>query len=528
MPKLRYRPLVLIILDGWGIAPDGPGNAIARAKTPTMDRLITTYPAMTLVSSSEAVGLAWGEMGNSEVGHLSIGSGAVFYQNLPRINKEIETGTFFKNESLLEAIAHVKKTKGALHLMGVCSTGGVHGHIEHLYALLEMCKREKVKKIFIHCFLDGRDAIFNSGKGFVQELEEKIKSLKVPARIATISGRYFAMDRDNHWDRTQKVFDAMVHGIGAFASEPVKAISDAYEKKIYDEEFTPTIITDQGAPIATVADGDSIIFFNFRSDRARQISKAFALPEFNKFDRKVHFKNLLFVAMTEYEKDVPVSIAYPPIIIHAPLAKVLSDAKLKQVHIAETEKYAHVTFFFNGGIEEPFPGEERIVMPSPAVSSYDLKPEMSAGKITDTVIRKLDEDEFDVYIVNFANADMVGHTGNLKATIRAIETLDSCIKKITDAVVAKGGVVFITADHGNAEELQNLQTGKVDKEHSTNPVPFIIVGKEWEGQNAGLPDSMGPDLSLVPPVGTLSDVAPTILHLVGLKPSKDMTGTPLL
>ncbi len=529
MAHALHTPVVLLILDGWGVSADAPGNAISHAKTPTMQKLITTYPSMTLVSSSEAVGLMWGEMGNSEVGHLSLGSGAVFYQNLPRLNKEMESGGFLTNEAFLGAVKHVKKTKGTLHILGICSSGGVHGHINHIYELLRLAKEQKVKRVAIHCILDGRDAIFNSGKTFIQELQRTIKQIEVPATIATLMGRYYAMDRDGHWERTQEAFNAMVHGTArATAEDPLLALEESYDQKVYDEEFVPTVMMSGGTPVATVADGDAVIFSNFRADRARQITKAFALPDFDKFDRGVRFKNLDFVTMSEYEKDVPVIIAYPPLTVKSPFAKVISDAGLRQLHLAETEKYAHVTFFFNGGIEEPFKGEDRIVIPSPRVSSYDLEPKMSAGKITDTLLKKIAEKAYDVYVVNFANADMVGHTGNLKATITAVEYVDSCIKKISEAVLSAGGILAITADHGNAEEMQNLQTGKIDKEHSTNPVPFILVGKQFEGQNAGLPDSMGPDLSLVPPVGTLSDVAPTLLSVMGLKPSKEMTGTVLL
>ncbi len=530
MAKLKNRPVVLIILDGWGIAPDAPGNAITKAKTPNINKYITSYPAMTLVASGEAVGLSWGEMGNSEVGHTNLGAGKIFYQNLPRISKSIADGTFFENQAFLNAIDHVKKNRSKLHLMGLISSGGVHAHIEHLYGLLELAKRQKVKKVYIHAILDGRDMIYNSGKGLIKELLDKIKEIKIDAQIATISGRFYAMDRDNHWERTKKAFDAMTKGESEEKfDDPIKAIESSYDKKIYDEEFVPVVITHKKNPAALIEDKDSLIFFNFRADRARQISQAFILPDFNKFERPSQFKNLFFASMTRYDKDLPVdAVAFDPVEIKKPLARVISDAGLKQLHVAETEKYAHVTFFLNGGTEEPFEGEDRIVIPSPRVPSYDEKPEMSAFKVTDNLIKAISENKYDFIVVNFANPDMVAHTGNLKATIKACEVCDKCLGKIVPLILSKNGVVLITADHGNTEELQNIQTGKVDKEHSTNPVPFIIIGDQFEGKNIGLPDSLGNDLSLFTPAGVLSDVAPTILKIMDIKKPEEMTGTSLI
>ncbi|MFC1599098.1 2,3-bisphosphoglycerate-independent phosphoglycerate mutase [Patescibacteria group bacterium] len=531
MTKGKNKPVVLIIADGYGVAPDAPGNAMTKAKTPNLDKYITTYPALTLVASGESVGLSWGEMGNSEVGHTNLGAGMIFYQSLPRISKSITDGTFYENEELLKAVSHVKKNRSTLHLMGLVSSGGVHSHIEHLYGLLELAKKQKIKEVYIHVFLDGRDTIYNSGLGFVEELEKKIKKeIKIKAEIATISGRFYAMDRDNHWERTQKAFDAMTKGVsGEMFDDAEKAIKKAYKKKNYDEEFVPVVITHKNKPKAVVKDKDAIIFFNFRSDRARQITKAFVLPDFDKFERPSDYKNLFFACMTQYEKDLPVdSIAFKPIEIKKPLARVISDAGLKQLHIAETEKYAHVTFFFNGGQEQPFDNEDRIVIPSPRVASYDQKPEMSSSKVTEDIMKAIEENKYDFIVVNYANPDMVAHTGNMKATVKAVESCDKAIGKVVNLVLSKNGVVLITADHGNAEELQNIKTGEMDKEHSTNSVPLIIIGNQWEGKNVGLPDSMGTDLSLVTPSGVLADVAPTILKIMGVNKPSDMSGTALI
>jgi 2,3-bisphosphoglycerate-independent phosphoglycerate mutase len=523
----RPKPVVLMILDGWGVAPPSRSNAITLAKTPEMTSLIAAYPAMTLQASGEAVGLSWGEIGNSEVGHLNLGSGKLIYQNLPRINRAISDGAFFKNEKFLAAIANARKNKSKLHLMGLISSGGVHSHIDHLFALLELCAREKFSDVYIHGFLDGRDMPYNSGIDFVTKIQAKIKEVGV-GQIATLSGRFYAMDRDNHWERIVLTYNAMVKGEAKDKfDDPTAAVNASYGNKVYDEEFIPLVITRDGSAVATIGDKDSVIFFNFRADRAREISKVFVLPGFDKFERE-YFKNLFFVAMTEYEKDLPLEVAFPPETIDEPLAKVIADAGLKQLHIAETEKYAHVTFFFNGGAEKEFSGEERILVPSPRVSSYADKPEMSAKEVAKKITDAIMEDKYDFIVVNFANGDMVGHTGNLKATIAAVETVDACVKKIVEVVLAKGGVALITADHGNAEELINMQSGEIDKEHSTYPVPFIIVSKELEGKNAGLQEVPGSDLSLVQPSGLLSDVAPTILKIMNLPQPQDMSGKALI
>lgn len=525
----RYNPAVLIIIDGWGVAPFSEGNAIARARTPYMDSYISRYPTTTLVSYGDAVGLRWGEMGNSEVGHLNIGAGFVFYQNLPRIYKEIETGAFYQNETLLRAVAHVTRTKGVFHVMGIVSSGGVHGHIDHLYALLEFCKQQKITKIALHGFLDGRDAVYNSGISFIRDIQAKAEELGVKLMIASLSGRFYAMDRDNRWDRTAAAYNAMVYGEGvSYEGDPSDFLEEQYDAKTYDEQITPTVFTKKQKPLAIVEDGDVVVFFNFRSDRARQITKAFVVPEFESIPQQKKFTDLFFATMVEYEKNVPVEVIYPPIMIREPLAKAIADAGLTQLHIAETEKYAHVTFFLNGGAEEPFPNEERRVITSPKVTSYDKAPDMKAKEIADQVIKAVSTGSHDVIILNFANPDMVGHTGNLKATIQACEVVDAQIGRIVEAVLAKNGLVAITADHGNAEEVLNLQTNDTDKEHSTNPVPFIVIANDLEGQNMGLPEAVGGDLSLVQPSGILADVAPTFLSLLGIQQPDSMTGAPLI
>jgi 2,3-bisphosphoglycerate-independent phosphoglycerate mutase len=522
----RPRPVVLVVLDGFGIAPAGNGNAITEAKMPVFKHLVDTYPAMTVHASGGAVGLPWGEMGNSEVGHLTIGAGRIFYQSLPRINLAIETGDFYTNAMLKKAFEHARTSGGAIHLMGLVSEGNVHASLEHLTALLDMCQREKAKNVFLHAFLDGRDAIYNSGKGFLTQVQTKMSELGL-GMIASLSGRYYAMDRDNRWDRVQKAYDAIVNGTGELAETWEAAVDASYAKSVFDEQFVPTVIAPQGKALATVKEHDSVIFFNFRPDRARELTKAFVLPGFDKFPRTA-FQDLEFVTFTEYEKDLPVDVAWPPQVIDQCLAKVVSDAGLRQLHIAETEKYAHVTFFLNGMREEEFPGEDRVIIPSPRVSSYDQQPEMSAPQITDRVVKEIANGQYDFIALNFANPDMVGHTGNEPATIKAIETVDTCIGQIVTAALAVGGAVVITADHGNAEEVKNLVTGDIDKEHSTNPVPLLIIAKDLEGIRAPSGDVVGGDLSLNPPVGMLADVAPTILHMLGLTIPPDMTGQSLI
>ncbi len=517
--------MVLAILDGWGVAPPGPGNAIMLAKTPNIDRIFANYPTMTLRASGGEVGLSWGEMGTSEVGHLNLGTGRIFYQTLPKINKSIGDGSFFDNPVLLDAARHVKYNKSNLHLMGLVSSGKVHTTIEHLYALLKFAADQKIKKVFIHAFLDGRDTIFNSGIDFISKLEEKIKECGV-GKIATLSGRFYAMDRDNRWDRVEKAYQAIVLGKSDnYFSDPKKAVRDSYEKKVYDEEFVPVVISERKKPVATVEDNDAVVFFNYRADRAREMTKAFVSDNFDKFPEVKKFHNLFFATMTEYEKGLPVKVVFPPDEVRTCLAKVLSEAGLKQLHIAETEKYAHVTFFFNGMREEEFPGEDRIIIPSPRVASYDQKPEMSATEVKNSLVKAISSQKYDFIVVNFANADMVGHTGNIEATVKAAEAVDFCVGEIANIILPLGGVLMMTADHGNAEEVANLQTGEIDKEHSTNPVPLVIAGRGFEGQAGG---TSGRDLSLVSPVGILADVAPTILKIIGVPKPGEMTGTELI
>ena len=522
----RPKPVILLILDGFGIAPDSEGNAVTRANMPVFKRIIESYPAMTIRASGEAVGLSWGQMGNSEVGHLTIGAGRIFFQSLPRINMSIEDNTFFENQSFLSAIQHAKDNKSTLHLMGLCSPGGVHAHLDHLYALLELCKRQKFDNVAIHAFLDGRDTIFNSAISFIEELENKIKEYKI-GKIATIGGRFYAMDRDNRWERIQKMYDAMVKGEGPTAKSAIEAIKASYDQGVYDEEIVPTVITKGNNPIATIKTNDACIFFNFRPDRARQLTKALCLPDFDKFPR-AEISNIYMVTMMEYEKDLPVEVAYPVQIIDTCLAQVISDSGLRQLHIAETEKYAHVTFFLNGMREDEFPGEDRVIIPSPRVSSYDKAPEMATAQIAERIVKEIAKADYDFIVANFANPDMVAHTGNFEATVKAHESVDKALGKIIEAAIAVDGVVLITADHGNSEELTNLTTGAVDKEHSTNPIPFLIIGKQFEGLRAPTGDIIGGDLSLSPPAGMLSDVAPTILKIMELQQPEQITGRPLI
>ncbi len=523
----RPKPLVLAILDGFGVAPDSEGNAITRANTPNWNKFIREYPVMTVLASGSEVGLSFGEMGNSEVGHLNIGAGRVYYQTFPLINKSIQDGSFFENTAFVEAAEHAKQGDKPLHLLGLVSPGNVHASQDHLWALLDFCKRQGLSKVYVHVILDGRDTIFNAGVDFVRLLEAKMKELGV-GKIATLSGRYFAMDRDNRWDRVQKAYVAMTDGrADVYASDAVAAIEASYAKKVYDEEFVPTVIGSEGAPTAKIENGDSVIFFNFRPDRARQLAQAFVLPGFTKFDR-VYMKDLFFVTMAEYEKELPVKVAFPPQLVNNCLAEVISKAGLKQFHIAETEKYAHVTFFLNGTREEAFPGEDRKIIPSPKVASYDLAPEMSADEIVKETVKVIQAEQYDVIFLNFANPDMVGHTGNMEATVKGVEAVDRAIGTLAEYTMAKGGVLLITADHGNAEEVKNLQTGEIDKEHSTNSVPFMIIAEQYRGVAGPAGDPIDGDLSLMPPVGMLADVAPTILAILGIEQPPEMTGRALI
>lgn len=523
----RPKPLVLAILDGWGIAQNTDGNAISQAETPNVDRFTAQYPVMTLYASGNEVGLNFGEMGNSEVGHLNIGAGRVYYQTLPRINKSITDKTFFHNDAFFRAIKQVNRHKSSLHLLGLVSCGNVHASQDHLYALLELAKKHKVKHVFVHAMLDGRDTKQDSSIDFIHDLEGKMKEFGV-GKIATLGGRYWGMDRDNRWERIEKAYNVMVLGKAyKYFSSAREAIESSYNENVFDEEFIPVVIGKEGRPTATIQSGDSVIFFNFRPDRARQLTEAFVLPGFEKFDRE-YIRGLEFVTMTEYEKEIPVTVAFPPVVVHNCLAEVISNAGLSQYHIAETEKYAHITFFLNGTIEDPFPLEERKIIPSPKVSSYDKVPEMSVSAITKEVVCAIEKDEYDVIFLNFANADMVAHTGDLRATIQAIEAVDKALGTIVDHVLAKDGLLLITADHGNAEEVKNVDTGEKDKEHSINPVPLHIISNEYLGKAGPAGDPPEGDLSLMHPVAMLADVAPTILKLLGVEQPEEMTGRPLI
>jgi 2,3-bisphosphoglycerate-independent phosphoglycerate mutase len=523
-PKIP-KPVVLIILDGWGVAPPSKGNAITLAKTPFFDYLVNQYPTMTLQASGEAVGLPWGKMGNSEVGHLNLGAGRIVYQSLPRIDKSIKDGSFYSRPAFLKVIKHVKKNKSGLHLLGLTSSGCVHSDISHLFALLELAKKKGLRKVYVHAILDGRDMPRDSGIDFIKKLVEQMKKLRI-GKLATISGRFYTMDRDNHWERVIKAYQAMVEGrADKTFKDPIRAVNTSYKEKIYDEEFVPVVITHRDKPVGKVTDGDGIIFYNFRPDRAREMTSAFVLPEFDKFSR-TKISKLLFVTMTEYREGLPVEVVFPPEKIEYPLARIISDGGLKQFHIAETQKYAHVTYFFNGGQEELFKGQNNFLVPSPRVASYAKKPEMSASQISKELCKEVNSNKYDFVVVNFANLDMVGHTGDLAAVIQAAEVVDKLLENVVETILARGGLALVIADHGNAEQMINLRTGEIDKEHTTNPVPFIIVGTSFAKASEDKEEIS--DLSLIAPVGVLADVAPTILKIMGLKQPEEMNGRALI
>ena len=510
---MSKKPTVLMILDGYGLNEKTEGNAIAQAKTPVMDGLMKDYPYVKGYASGLAVGLPDGQMGNSEVGHLNMGAGRIVYQELTRITKEIEDGDFFKNEALLEGMKNVKEKNSALHLYGLLSDGGVHSHITHLYGLLEMAKKEGIENVYVHCFLDGRDTAPTSGKGFVEELEAKMKEIGV-GQIASISGRYYAMDRDNRWDRVEKAYNALTKGEGETAESAVAALDASYAKDVTDEFFVPTVITKDGKAVATVNDNDTIIFFNFRPDRAREMTRAFCADEFDGFDRGAR-KNVTYICFTEYDVTIPnKEVAFKKVELKNTFGQFLAANGLKQARIAETEKYAHVTFFFNGGVEEPNEGEDRILVKSPKVATYDLQPEMSAPEVCDKLCTAIRSDKYDVIIINFANPDMVGHTGIMEAAVKAVETVDACVGKAVDALKEVGGQMFICADHGNAEQLVDYETGAPFTAHTTNPVPFILVNAD---ESYTLREN-----------GCLADIIPTLIELMGMKQPEEMTGKSLL
>ena len=493
-------------MDGFGLRKETAGNAVAAAATPVLDRLFAENAWTELQASGRWVGLPDGQMGNSEVGHTNIGAGRVVFQDLPRITRDIQTGDFFRNPAFLEAMDNCREWGSALHLMGLLSDGGVHSHIEHLFALLQMAKDKGLTKVYVHCFLDGRDVSPTSGKGFVQALADKCAQLGV-GRIATVMGRYYAMDRDKRWERVQMAYDAMVYGEGRRSDDPVAAVAESYANNITDEFMEPVVVDGDG----TISDNDSIIFFNFRPDRAREITRAIVDPDFDGFARE--FFPTTYVCNTEYDASMPnVLVAWPRIAVKNGLGEYLSRMGMTQLRIAETEKYAHVTFFFNGGVEQPCEGEDRKVIPSPKVATYDLKPEMSAYEVADECKARIESGKYDVIILNFANCDMVGHTGVFDAAVKAVEAVDKCVGEVTDAVLNAGGVVFLTADHGNAEKMKNPD-GSPFTAHTTNVVPFAVIGAGDVKLREG---------------GCLADIAPTMLDLMGMEIPREMTGKSLI
>ncbi len=507
-------PLALIILDGWGICDEAEGNAIVNACTPNMDKYAKNYPQASLKCSGEDVGLPDGQMGNSEVGHLNIGAGRVVYQELTRISKAIKNEDFFSNQVLLDAVKNAVKNNGSLHLMGLLSDGGVHSHINHLFALLELADRHQLEQVYIHCFLDGRDVSPDSGVEYIKQLEKEITSRRI-GTIATVMGRYYAMDRDKRWDRTAMAYQAMAEGKGLKSISAQEAVIDAYKRKEFDEFIQPTVILNtKGVFRGNIKSGDSVIFFNFRPDRARQITRAFVDRDFRDFQRHNPPDNLHFVCMTQYDQRIEAPVAFKPQVLQNTLGQVLSEAGIKQLRLAETEKYAHVTFFFNGGIEAPNMGEDRILVPSAKVATYDQKPEMSAIEVTAEFVQQLESDSYKVFIVNYANPDMVGHTGDMSATMRAVETVDSCLGEVVKKVLEKDGAAIITSDHGNAECVKDKE-GNLVTSHTTFPVPLILVSDKYNKIE------LRKD-------GRLEDVAPTMLDLLGLEKPAEMTGSSLI
>jgi 2,3-bisphosphoglycerate-independent phosphoglycerate mutase len=512
----RPKPIVLTVLDGWGYNPESKGNAIALARTPNYDRLLKEFPNTLVHTSGPRVGLPEGQMGNSEVGHLNIGAGRIIHMDITRIDLAIESGELFRQALLLQAMERGRAR--VLHLLGLVSDGGVHSHNEHLYALLRMARENKVQRVFVHCFMDGRDTPPNSGVDYLRALEQKMREYGV-GRIATVIGRYYAMDRDNRWERIERAYRAMVHGEAPHRfSDPIAAITASYQRGVTDEFVEPIVITEAdgpaAAPRACIRDDDAVVFFNFRADRARQMTRALAEPGFDKFADPKRPANLFFVAMTQYEKTWPwLQYVFGPETVAHILAQVFAEQNFRNLRCAETEKYAHVTYFFNGGIEKPFGGEERILVPSPKVATYDLKPEMSAQGVADAVVNAVEKGEFDAIVMNFANADMVGHSGQLQAAIKAVEAVDAGLGRIYAALRPRGGAWIITADHGNAEVMIDPATGGPHTYHTTNPVPFILATDDSR-------------LALRPD-GALQDIAPTLLGILGLPQPPEMTGRDL-
>lgn len=509
---MKDKVTMLMILDGFGDNKNKDGNAVKLAKTPNIDKLMKKYENTDIYTSGLNVGLPDGQMGNSEVGHTNIGAGRIVYQELTRITKSIEEGDFFSNPEFIAAIENCKKNNSKLHILGLVSDGGVHSHIRHLYALLEMAKRRDFEDVYVHCFLDGRDTPPASAESYITKLQEKMQEKGV-GKIASISGRFYAMDRDKRWQRVQKCYDALVKGEGNKASSAIKAIEDSYQKEVFDEFVEPTVIYNGDEPVAKIEENDSVIFFNFRPDRAREITRSLVDPDFDEFETKK--MNLYYVCFTNYDETMPnVHVAFTKETLVNTFGEYISKKGYTQLRIAETEKYAHVTFFFNGGEEKQYSGEDRILVPSPKVETYDMKPEMSAYEVTDKVCEALENDKYDVVILNFANTDMVGHTGSLPAAIKAVETVDECVGKIVKIIEEKQGNLIITADHGNAEQMIDYKTGEPHTAHTTNPVPIILV-------------TSNKDLKLKSG-GKLADLAPTMLELMNLEKPKEMTGESLL
>ncbi len=525
MQKKTYKPVVLVVMDGFGISQEERANAVALAKKPTLDSFDAYYPFTTLQASGIAVGLPWGETGNSEVGHLTMGAGRVIYHHLPRIINAIHDGSFYKNEAFLKAIEHVKAHNSKLHIIGLVSSGSVHSHVDHLYALLRLVETEGVSRSFLHIITDGKDAIQKEGGKFMGHLSERMTKESPSVSIASVIGRFYAMDRDLQWGRTKKAYELYTKGAGAAIQDSVgDYLRACYERDLTDEFIEPGFIPDKNSKMpGAVEDGDAVIFTNFREDSMRQIVHAFASPNFDAFPRQI-LENLLIVTMTEYERGINALVAFPPIEIRAPLAHVISDAGLKQLHIAESEKYAHVTYFFNGGREKPFPNEERILVPSMTNVHFDEVPEMKSAEITARVIAELPRHDF--VLVNYANTDMVGHSGDLAAATKAVEAIDRALADLAEEILATDGVLLVTGDHGNVEAKRDPVTGEKITEHSLNPVPFYIVGKDFRSSSPRSSDEIRKRKKEIG--GILTDVAPTVIELMGLRKPAEMTGGSLL